>query len=192
MFPLWLAIVIIFYFWSAYWLWKLRNIFHYCDYVTITHLIPLYHDWSTEKLQNSISSKLPFNRKNCNHFLKPRCYQNYLGIFWEIQMSRYYFYFTRAPDMFLMSSHIYKQLDYMRIFYFYLVCFTFSISYTVLPFCLVCFTISPSLFLMFFLKPLSSIVQKLLYTYIKIICILEKLMNFCLKHLWYFVSTCLT
>ena len=22
---------------------------HYCDYVTITHLIPLYHDWSTEK-----------------------------------------------------------------------------------------------------------------------------------------------
>ena len=49
MFPLCLAIVIIFYFLSAYWLWKLKNIFHYCDYVTITHLIPLYHTWSTEK-----------------------------------------------------------------------------------------------------------------------------------------------
>ena len=49
MFPLWLAIVIIFYFLSGYLLWKLINTFYYCDYVTITHLIPLYHDWSTEK-----------------------------------------------------------------------------------------------------------------------------------------------
>ena len=165
MFSLCLATVIIFYFLSGYWLWKLINIFYYCHYITTICLLPLYHDWSTEKLLISLSSKLPFNRKNCNHFLKPRWYQNYLGIFWKIQMSRYYFYFTRAPDMFLTSSHIYK-LDYIRIFYFYLVCFTFSISYSVLTFCLVCFTISPSLFLMFFLKPLSSIVQKLLYTYI--------------------------
>ena len=36
MFPLWLAVVIIFYFLFGYWLWKLINIFHYCDYVTIT------------------------------------------------------------------------------------------------------------------------------------------------------------
>ena len=43
MFPLWLAIVIIFYFLSGYWLWKLINIFYYCDYVTITDLIPLYN-----------------------------------------------------------------------------------------------------------------------------------------------------
>ena len=73
MFPLWFAIVIIFYFWSDYWLWKLINIFYYCDYVSITHLIPLYHDWSTEKLYNSISPKLAFNRKICNHCLKSRC-----------------------------------------------------------------------------------------------------------------------
>ena len=78
--------------------------------------------------------------KNCNHFLKPRWYQNYLGIFWEIQMSRYYFYFTRAPDMFLRSSHIYKQLDDMRIFSFCLVCFTFSISYSEFPFHLILFS----------------------------------------------------
>ena len=36
MFPLWLAIIIIFYFLSGYWLWKLTNISYYCDYVTIT------------------------------------------------------------------------------------------------------------------------------------------------------------
>ena len=52
------------------------------------------------------------------------------------------------------------------IFYFYLVCFTFSISHSKLPFHLVCFPISPSLFFIFFLKLLSSIVKKLLYTYI--------------------------
>ena len=66
MFPLWLAIAIIFHFLSGYWLWKLINIFYYCDYVTIIHLIPLYHDWSTE-LEFYIP-KLPFNRKTCNYF----------------------------------------------------------------------------------------------------------------------------
>ena len=48
MFWLWLAIVIIFYFLSGYWLWKLINTFYYCDYVTIIHLILLCYDWSTE------------------------------------------------------------------------------------------------------------------------------------------------
>ena len=49
MFPLWLAIVII----HLFFVWPLIMktdkhllLFHY---VTITHLIPLYHDWSTEK-----------------------------------------------------------------------------------------------------------------------------------------------
>ena len=48
-------------------------------------------------------------------------------------------YCFSSPElqMFLMSSHVLKQLDYMMIFYFYLVCFTFSISYLVLPFHLV-------------------------------------------------------
>ena len=36
----WLVVVII-YFSSGYWLWRLVNIFYYCDYVTITPL-PLY------------------------------------------------------------------------------------------------------------------------------------------------------
>ena len=44
-----------------------------------------------------------------------------------------FFFPSRAPDMFLMNSHVLKQLDYMMIFYFYLVCLTFSISCSVLP-----------------------------------------------------------
>ena len=72
MFPLWLSTVIIFFI-IIFWLWKVINIFYYCDYVTITHLISLYHDWSTEKLCNSVPPKLPFNRKTCNHFLKSIC-----------------------------------------------------------------------------------------------------------------------
>ena len=49
MFPLWFATVITYNFLYSYWLWKLMNIFYYCDYVAITHLILLYHDQSTEK-----------------------------------------------------------------------------------------------------------------------------------------------
>ena len=37
MFPLWFAIVIMFYFLSGYRLWKQINIFFYCEYVTIIH-----------------------------------------------------------------------------------------------------------------------------------------------------------
>ena len=69
--------------------------------------------------------------------------------------------FARAPDKFLMSNHVQKQLDYMSIFYFYLVCFTFYSSYSLLPFHLVCFfNFSISSFFTVFLKPISSIVEK--------------------------------
>ena len=37
--------------------------------------------------------------------LNPDAYQNYLGIFWKIQMPRHFF-FSKAPDMFLMRSHV--------------------------------------------------------------------------------------
>ena len=54
----------------------------------------------------------------------------------------------------------------MSIFYFYLVIFTFSISYSVLPFHLAyVLQFLHLFFFMFLLKPLSSIVEKLLYTY---------------------------
>ena len=52
------------------------------------------------------------------------------------------------------------------IFYFYLVCFTFYVSYSLLPFHLVYVLQFLCLFffvLMFFLKALSSVVEKLLY-----------------------------
>ena len=81
----------------------------------------------------------------------------------------FYFFFFRAPDIFLISSYVLKQLDYIMIFYFYLGCFTFSISYSVLPFHLIYafqfLHLIFFLFLMFFLKPLSRVVEKLSYTY---------------------------
>ena len=42
-------VYLLLFFLVGYWLWKLINIFYYCYYVTIAHLISLYHDWSTEK-----------------------------------------------------------------------------------------------------------------------------------------------
>ena len=48
MLPFWFAVVIIFYFLFGFWLWKLVNIFYYCEQVTIIHLILLYHERSTE------------------------------------------------------------------------------------------------------------------------------------------------
>ena len=53
----------------------------------------------------------------------------------------------------------------MMIFYFYLVCFTFSISYSVLPFHLVYVLQFLHLFFYVLSQPLSSVVEKLLYTY---------------------------
>ena len=35
-----------------------------------------------------------------------------------------YCFFSRAPGVILMSSHVLKQLDYVMIIYFYLACFT--------------------------------------------------------------------
>ena len=52
MLPFLLATVIIFYFLSGYWLWKLIHIFYYCDYVTIIHLILLHHAAAAKSLQS--------------------------------------------------------------------------------------------------------------------------------------------
>ena len=69
--------------------------------------------------------------------------------------------------MFLMSSHVYKQLAYMMIvlllsslFHFFYYIFNAPVSFSL------CSPTSPSLlFFSFFLKPLLSIVEELLYTY---------------------------
>ena len=69
-----------------------------------------------------------------------------------------FFYLAWIPDMFLISSYVYKQLDYMRIFYFYLVSFFYFIFSTPISFSYV-FQFPHLLFIfMFFLKPLSSVV----------------------------------
>ena len=101
------------------------------------YLIPLYHDWSTEKLQNSISTKLPFNRKihNRKKLLKIHMYIRIILEFFEkykcpgiiaffLQNSRY----VSNEQPCLKTTGLYDDL------YFYLACLAFSISYSVIPF----------------------------------------------------------
>ena len=147
MFPLWLSTVIIFFI-IIFWLWKIINIFYYCDYVTITHLISLYHDWSTEKLCNSVSPKLPFNRKTCNHFLKSICVSelpwNFLKttniqvlLFFIGQRSRY----ISNEQPCLKTTGLYEDLLLLSsLFHFFYFIFSALISFSL------CFPISPSSF----------------------------------------------
>ena len=69
--------------------------------------------------------------------------------------------FSKTP-MFLMSSHVESNWTIWWSFTFIWVFFTFSISYSMLPFHLVCFLTTPPLFWMSFLKSLSNI-EKLFY-----------------------------
>ena len=71
----------------------------------------------------------------------------------------------------------------MMIFYFSLVCFTFSISYSVLPFHLVCFPISPSLFCLMFSQAFIKHSRKaFVYIYVNSMynIYFRKYMHFCL------------
>ena len=119
-------------------------------------------------------------------------------------MPSYCFFPQKTLEVILMSSHVWKQLDCIMIFYFYLVCFTFSISCSVSPFHSVYISQFLCLFflLLFFLRPLSNAVEKLVCACvcvcvcvcICIVCIILikyilKNMNFCLsKYLWHLVS----
>ena len=99
MFSLWLAIVMIFYFLSDYWLWKLINVFYYWDYITIICLIPLYHDWSTENKRILLLLKLPFNREICNHFLKSRCVSEFSWNFFKNTNAWVLLFSSKAPNV---------------------------------------------------------------------------------------------
>ena len=220
MFPLWLAIVIIFifYFSSGYRVWKLINIFYYCDYATITHLIPLYHDWSTEKNNRTLyHQNWDLIEKPVITFKIQMHIRIILKCFEKYKCSSIAF-FSRAPDvsneqsclkaiglhddLLLLSSFftgegngtplqysclenpmdggawwaaVYgvaqsrtglKRLSSSSLFHFFYFIISAPISFSL------CSPMSPTLFfffpLMFFIKPLSSVVVKLLYTCIKI------------------------
>ena len=76
--------------------------------------------------------------------------------------------FYQNSRLFLVSNNVEKQMGYMRIFYLHLICFIFSISYSVLPFHLVYvfWYFHLFFFFMFFLKTLSSIKMAFVYIYI--------------------------
>ena len=95
------------------------------------------------KIQMWISHGFTWKRKK-----KYKKIQTHIIIFLEFfeKYQCWVLLFSRSPDMFLMSIHFWKQLGHMRIFYFYLVCFIYSISHSVIPFHLgLCFPVSPSL-----------------------------------------------
>ena len=141
---------------SGYWLWKLINIFYYCDYVTIFHLVPLYHDWSTEKQENSISPKLGSNRKTCNHFLKSSCISELSWNFLKNTNSQVW-HFPQSARYVSNKQSCLKTTGLMMIFY--LVCFTWSVSYSVLPFHLV-YVLNFSISLFFVFDVLSQAFTK--------------------------------
>ena len=141
---------------SGYWLWKLINIFYYCDYVTIFHLVPLYHDWSTEKQENSISPKLGSNRKTCNHFLKSSCISELSWNFLKNTNSQVW-HFPQSARYVSNKQSCLKTTGLMIIFY--LVCFTWSVSYSVLPFHLV-YVLNFSISLFFVFDVLSQAFTK--------------------------------
>ena len=69
----------------------------------------------------------------------------------------------------LKTTGLYNDLLlFSRLFHFFYFIFSAPISFSS------CSPISPSLlfFFMFFLKPLTGIVEKLLYTYVKTVCIM--------------------
>ena len=115
---------------------------YYFDYVTITHFntIVLISWWVNRKIvEFYITKKLPFNRKICNHFLNYICISELSWNFWKLQMPRgcLFSFFGQSSRYASNEQPCLKQLECIRIFCFYLVCFTFSISYSVLPFHLV-------------------------------------------------------
>jgi len=121
------------------------------------------------------------NRKTCNHALKSR---HRTELRWNILKNanaQVKLFFSKAS-----GSHVERLLDHMLVIHLYLVCFAFSISCSVLPLHL-CFPISLSLFvLLFFLKHLSSVVVKLLYTNTYTVCIIKWIYIFKNKNSWIF------
>ena len=81
------------------------------NWYTSFTIVTMYYLFNTilslvRKYQNSISLKLPFNRKTCNHFLKFRCTLKLSWNFLKNTNAQVLFSFSKAPDVILMSSHV--------------------------------------------------------------------------------------
>ena len=92
-----------------------------------------------------LSQKLPFNRKSCNHFWKSRCISQLSWNFLKTTNAQVLFFFHQSFIYVCNEQSCLKTIGLYDDLLFYLVCFTFSISYSVLPFHLVCFSFFPSL-----------------------------------------------
>ena len=168
---------------SGYWLWRLIDIFYYCDYVTVTHLIPFIIIGQQKKYRILYHQSYHLIEKPvitfffCNHFLKSRYISelswNFLKninaqvvLLFFCQSSRY----ISNEQPFLKTTGLCDDLlllsSLLHFFYF--------ISNAPISFSL-CFAISPSLsFLDFLSQALSKCSRKaFVYIYICIICIIH-------------------
>ena len=128
--------------------------------------------------------KATLNRKTCNHALKSR---HRTELSWNILKNanaQIKLFFSKASDVFLMAAVLKGfwttcwsfTFSLFRFFYFM---FSAPVSFTL------CFPISLSLFvLLLFLKHLSSVVVKLLYTNTYTVCIIKWIYIF--KNSWVF------
>ena len=74
-----------------------------------------YSPWGCKELDTTEVTSLHIYHQNEDPtekpvitFWNPDAYQNHLEIFWKIQILRYclFFFFFKAPDMLLISSHV--------------------------------------------------------------------------------------
>ena len=149
-----------------YWLWKLKSIFHYCDYEMATHSSVLA--WKILWTEEHGRLYSPWGHKESDTTEWPNNIRIILEFFEEYKCPGivFLFLFCQSSRCDSKEEPCLKQLDYMTIFYLYLVCFTFSISYSGLPFHLVCFPIFPSLFFSVFLSQAFFKFSRNVYVYI--------------------------
>ena len=197
MFPLWLTVVIIFYFFV--WLLIVKTDKHLlllwlCNYYSLNTIVSWLVNW---KIIEFYITETTINRKNCNHFPKSRCTPELSWTFLKNQMPRYCF-FSLWISRCVSSEQPFFRHNWTVWWSFTFIQFISCFLFYILPFHLVYVFQYLHLFflLLFFLKPLSSVVEELLYTfYMHInsmynIHILENVWIFdYLKNFWHFDST---
>ena len=136
-----------------------------------------------EENQNSVSPKLPFNRKTCNHFLKSICISELSWNFLKNTNAHILLFFQQSSRYIsneqpcLKATGLYQDLLLLSsLVYFFYFIFSAPISFTL------CFSIFPSPLFDVLSQAFIKRSRKAL-AYILIICIIyifRKFMNFCL------------
>ena len=147
MFLLWLAVAVVIIFYFFVWLLIVKTNKHLlllwlCHYYSLNTIV----SWLVNrKIIEFCITKLPFNRKICNHFLKQDAHQNYLGLFEKYKCPGIAFFhqssrYVSRKQSCLKTTRLCKDLLLLSsLFHFVYFIFSVPISLSL------CFPISPSL-----------------------------------------------